>query len=340
MPAARIAIQRRSALTLLLGSLMALPGGGGASAQGAPDAAANYPSRNITLVVPGAPGGPPDALARIVAAELGKALGRTVVVENRPGGSTGLASQTVARAVPDGYTLMTIDISHAVTPHIATNMGVDLLTDFRMIGQTAKSVFTLIASPALGTPTVTDFIRLAREKPDVVKVGHTGIGTTPHLAALVFMKSTGIDPMLIPYRGVHDAVGNMLGGHISAVFSAATTAIGLAPGGQVALLGVTGDTRMAKLPTVPTFAESGIAMPGLENGSWYGLAAPARTPDAIVRKINAAWQKMAQDERLRAHLAASGLELTGGSPEAFQTFFTAQYKYWGETLRAAGVARP
>jgi tripartite-type tricarboxylate transporter receptor subunit TctC len=168
-------------------------------------------------------------------------------------------------------------------------------------------------------------------------MGHTGIGTTPHLAAIVFMKATGIDPLLVPYRGVHDAVSNVLAGHISAVFSAASTAISLAPGGQVNVLGVTGDKRMSKLPAVPTFAENGIAMTGFENGSWYGVAAPGKTPDAIVAKINAALQTMAQDEQLRERLAATGLELSSGSPAAFKAFVTEQHRYWGETLRVAGV---
>jgi tripartite-type tricarboxylate transporter receptor subunit TctC len=151
------------------------------------------------------------------------------------------------------------------------------------------------------------------------------------------MKATGIKPMLVPYRAVNDAVSNVISGDISAVFSAASTAIGMASSGKVAVLGITGDKRLPELPSVPTFAENGITMTGFENGSWYGIAAPAKTPDGIVAKINAALNKMAQNEQLKAKLAASGLALSAGSTEAFKTFVTSQYNYWGETLRAAGV---
>jgi tripartite-type tricarboxylate transporter receptor subunit TctC len=299
--------------------------------------AASFPSRNITLIVPFAAGGPPDAVARVVAAEMGKTLGKPVIVENRPGASTSLAATTVARAPPDGHTLMAVDISFAVTPHIASNLGVDPLKDFKVVGQSAKSVFALIVSQSLSTPTVADFVRLAKDKPDTVKIGHTGVGTTPHLAAVTFMQATGTDPMLVPYRALADATTNVAGGHISAVFSAASTAISLAKEGRVQVLGVTGNKRASILPDVPTFAENGIRMTGFEDGSWYGIVAPAGTPDDIVAKLNDALNQAADDKGAREKLAAAGLELAGSTPQAFRDFIAAQHAYWGATLRAAGV---
>jgi tripartite-type tricarboxylate transporter receptor subunit TctC len=299
--------------------------------------AASFPSRNVTLIVPFAAGGPPDAVARVVAAEMGKTLGKPVIVENRPGASTSLAATAVAHAAPDGHTLMAVDISFAVTPHIASNLGVDPLKDFKAVGQSAKSIFTLMASQSLSAQTVAEFVKLAKDRPDTVKIGHTGIGTTPHLAAITFMRATSTEPMLVPYRALADATTNVAGGHISAVFSAASTAIGLAKDGKVNVLGVTGNRRASILPDVPTFAENGIRMTGFEDGSWYGIVAPAGTPDDILAKLNDALNQAVADKGAKERLAAAGLELTGGTPQAFQDFITAQHAYWGETLRAAGV---
>jgi tripartite-type tricarboxylate transporter receptor subunit TctC len=297
----------------------------------------SFPSRNITLVVPFAAGGPPDAIARVVAAGLGKSLGKPVIVENKPGASTSIASTYVARSAPDGHTLMAVDISFAVTPYIVANLGVDPLKDFRPVGLSAKSVFTLIASPSLPTPTVADFVKLTKEKGEDVKIGHTGIGTTPHLAAVTFMRATGTAPLLVPYRAVAEATTNVLAGHISAVFSAASTAVGLAKERKAHVLGVTGGKRMSAMPDVPTFAENGIQMKGFEDGSWYGIVAPAGTPDAIVAKLNAALNEAVHDAEAKEKLAAAGIELTSGNPQTFRDFIASQHAYWGETLRAAGV---
>jgi len=307
-----------------------------ASTANAQETAAQFPSRDITIIVPFGAGGPPDSVARVIAAGLSKNLGRPVVVENRPGASSGLASRAVARAEPNGYTLLAVDISFAVAPHIASNLGVDTFKDFRPIGLSAKSVFTLIAAPSLGTPTVAEFVKLAKAKGQEIQIGHTGIGTTPHLAAMTFIKSAGIDPLLVPYKAIAEATNNVVAGHISATFSAASTAIGLGSG-KANVLGVTGSKRLAALPDVPTFEESGVKMTGFENGSWYGLMAPAGTPDAIVGKLNAALKATVEDKAVADKLMASGLELSSSTPEEFGSFTKAQYTYWGETLRAAGI---
>jgi tripartite-type tricarboxylate transporter receptor subunit TctC len=307
-----------------------------ASAAQAQETAAQFPSRDITIIVPFGAGGPPDSIARVIAAGLSKNLGRPVIVENRPGASSGLASKAVARAEPNGYTLLAIDISFAVAPHIASNLGVDTSKDFRPIGLSAKSVFTLLASPSLGTPTVADFVKLAKAKGQDIQIGHTGIGTTPYLAAVTFVKATGIDPLLVPYKAIAEATNNVVAGHISATFSAASTAIGLGSG-KANVLGVTGSKRLPALPDIPTFEESGIKMTGFENGSWYGLMAPAATPDAIVAKLNAALVATVQDKAVADKLMASGLELSSSTPEEFGSFTKAQNAYWGEALRAAGI---
>jgi tripartite-type tricarboxylate transporter receptor subunit TctC len=299
--------------------------------------AAQFPSRNITLIVPFGAGGPPDSIARVVAAGLSENLGKPVIVENRPGASTGIAANAVARAAPDGHTLMAVDISFAVTPHIASNLGVDPFKDFKPVGLSAKSVFTLLASPALHAPTLADFLKLAKAKGEDIKIGHTGVGTTPHLAAVTFIKAAGIAPLLVPYRTVGEATNDVIAGHISAVFSAASTAIGLAGQNKINILGVTGTKRLDALPNTPTFQENGIKMVGFEGGSWYGIVAPAGTPDPIIAKLNAALVKTVQNENMKRKLMAAGIELSSSTPEEFGTFIHTQYTYWGETLRAAGI---
>ena len=307
------------------------------SAASAQETAAQFPSRDITLIVPFGAGGPPDVIARVVAAGLSQNLGKPVIVENRPGANTALAEKAVARAAPDGYTLMAIDISFTVTPHIASNLGVDPFKDFRPVGLSAKSVFTLVAAPTLGTRTIADFLTLAKQKGQEIKIGHTGVGTTPHLAAMTFIKATGINPLLVPYRTVTEATTNVLAGEISAVFSAASTAVGLANDQRASVLGVTGSQRLKSLPSIPTFEEAGIKMTGFEDGSWYGVAAPAATPDAIVAKLNAALRATVENQATRDRLAALGVALSGDTPEEFGAFLKSQYGYWGDTLRAAGI---
>jgi len=326
---------KRATFLARLVCLVALIGPMDIQATNAQESAAQFPSRDITIVVPFGAGGPPDSIARVVAAGLSQHLGKPVIVENRAGGSTALASRTVARSQPDGYTLMAVDISFAVAPHVVSNLGTDPFKNFKPIGLSAKSEFTLLASRQLGVSNLAEFLKLAKAKGNKLEVGHTGIGTTPYLAAVSFIRSTGINPLLVPYRTVGEATNNVIGGHIDAVFSAASTAIGI--GSQAKVLGVTGPKRLAALPDVPTFQESGVKVTGFENGSWYGLVAPVGTPDAIIAKLNSVLLATVADKALAAKLMASGIILSGSTPAEFGDLIKAQYDYWGTTLRQEGI---
>jgi tripartite-type tricarboxylate transporter receptor subunit TctC len=299
--------------------------------------AEQFPAHYMTLVVPFGAGGPPDVIARIVAAKLGDVLGKPVIVDNRPGASSSLAATDVARSPADGYTLLLADMSFVVAPHLFTNMRANPLTDFAPVGLSAKSQFALMVSPNLDTPTVADFIKLAKAKGEGVTIGHSGIGTTPHLAAITFTKAAGINPLLISYRAITQAADDVLAGQISGYFSAAAQGIGLAKSGKVRVLGVTGAARLRELPDVPTFSESGITMKGFEDGSWYGIVAPAKTPEDVVTKLNTALTSLADAKETKDALAAIGAQLNVGTPEEFATFIKSQYAYWGETLQTAGV---
>jgi tripartite-type tricarboxylate transporter receptor subunit TctC len=316
----------------LSAAAFAVLSGGRARAEGEP-----FPSHYISVIVPFGAGGPPDVIARIIAAKLSEVLGKPVVVDNRPGASSSLAATDVARSPADGYTLLLADMSFVVAPHLFANMRVNPLTDFAPVGQSAKSQFALMVSPNLGTPTLAEFIKLAKAKGEGVTIGHAGIGTTPHLAAITFTKAAGISPLLISYRAITQAADDVLAGQISGYFSAAAQGIGLAKSGKVEVLGVTGETRLNEMPDVPTFKENGIVMTGFENGSWYGLVAPAKTPPDVLAKLNAALKSLAEVKETKDALAKIGAQLSVGTPDEFATFLKAQYAYWGDTLQAAGV---
>ena len=290
----------------------------------------------MKIVVPFGPGGPPDVIARIIARGLEKELKQPVIVENMPGGSTAIAARAVARAEPDGCTLLAVDISFTVASHVTPNYGLDPQKDFTAVGMTARSPFSFIVSNSVSAQNLRAFIQIAKAKPNELTIGHSGVGTTPHLAALSFIDAASIDVRLVPYRQIRDATTNVIGGLISGVFSAANTAIGVKSSDRVRILAITGDRRLPQLPDVPTFAESGIDMRGFENGSWFGLAAPAKTPENIIARINEALVKAAQDKDGQDKLAASGTTLSVNGPKEFGTLIANQSRFWLERLKAVG----
>jgi putative tricarboxylic transport membrane protein len=296
-----------------------------------------FPTRQILVIVPFAAGGPTDIVARFVASKLADYLGKPVIVENRPGGSTSIAATAVARAIPDGYALLAVDISVVVAPHLSSNFESSILRDFRSVGETVRSQLLLIVSPALSTPNIADFIKLAKAKPGNIAIGHPGIGTTPHVAAITFMKAANVNPLLVSYRGQAAATADLLSGQISALFTAVPLGTSLAKSGKVLVLGVTGKSRISALPDVPTFEESGIRMTGFENGSWYGIVAPAKTPDDVVAKLNTALNKIAADKEAKEKLIALGLEPSLSTPQEFQALLQDQYYNWGKILSSAGL---
>jgi tripartite-type tricarboxylate transporter receptor subunit TctC len=259
------------------------------------------------------PGGTPDVLARIIASGLERRLGKPVIIENVPGASGALAARSTARSAADGYTLQFTEMSFVVARHVTANFGVNPLKDFTPIGWTAVSPFSLIASASIPASNVVDFIALAKAKPDEVLIGHSGIGTTPHLGAVSFSKAAGIEPRFISYRGIVTAMNNAMSGIISGLFSAGAAAVSASGNGKLRVLAVTGEKRMPQLPDIPTFSESGITMRGFEIGAWFGLVAPAGTPAEIVQKINAALNDMTNDQDAKPRFTAVGAEQVGVS---------------------------
>lgn len=298
---------------------------------------ASYPSYPIRLIVAFPAGGGPDPLARIVAESLARRLGKPVIVENLPGGRGSIAAHTVARAPADGYTLQFVDMSFVVAPHTTDNYGIKPLEDFQGVGFVASSPFSLIVSSTLPVSNVAEFVKLARQNPDQILIGHTGVGTTPYLGAVALAKGAGISPRLIPYRGIGDAMTNAMNGTISGFLSAGSSAINASTNGMLKVLAVTGETRMRQLPNVPTFSENGIDLRGFEAGAWFGVVTPAGTPPAIIEKINAALQALDDDVDAKTKVSSVGARLKVGSTKEFQDFLRTQDALWGKMLIDFGI---
>jgi tripartite-type tricarboxylate transporter receptor subunit TctC len=303
----------------------------------AQEPASAYPSRNITLLIPYPPGGPPDVIARLLGPLVGDTLGKPIVIENRPGASTTIAAAAVARAAPDGYTLLASDIAQTVVPNTMANPGFDPAKDLKPVVATTSSVFTVVIDPKLPVKTLGDLAAYAKSRPDAIKAGHSGIGTPPYLYVLSVMNAIDARMLLVPYRGIALAAADVVGGHIQLICSAPSTTVNLALDGKVRMLGVSGDRRLAQMPEVPTFKELGLKLRGFEQDTWFGISAPAGTPDAIVDKLNAAVNKALQDKDVITKLAKVDIRTVGGTPVQFAKLWHEQIATWRDVLKAAGV---
>ena len=296
-----------------------------------------YPSRNIMWIIPYPPGGPPDVVARVLGPVLGEILGKPLVVENRPGASTSIGATAVARAAPDGYTILASDIAQTVAPVIMKAPSFDIVKDFKHVGLTARSVFTIIIDPKLPIQTIEDLVAYTKKNPGAIKIGHSGVGTPPHLGCLSLMQTTGADMLLVPYRGVALAVQDVIAGHIQLVCTAPSTTVALTLDGKVRMLAVSGDQRLTALPQVPTLRDRNIHIKGFDKDNWFGISVPAATPDAIVAKLNAAIGKAVQNKDAIDRLAKVDIKLLSSTPKEFTDLVAQQVAAWREVLTSAGV---
>ena len=298
--------------------------------------AQEFPSRTITLVVAFPPGGPPDIVARVVGGAMADVLGKPVVIENRPGASASIAGAAVARAEPDGHTMLSADLSFIVSPFVVPTISYDPLKDFKPVVLMARTGMTMVIDPNLPINTPADLVAAARKDPSSIKAAHTGIGTPPHLGLMSFLKATQSEVLQVPYKGAAIAIQDIVAGHITLLCTGPSTSIELTKAGKVRMLGVTGSKRLAELPNVPTFGESQIDMGGMKDGQYFGLAVPAATPDAVVAKINAAANKALADPNVKSQLAKGAFDAAGGTAEEFGTMLRSQSFYWKAAM--AGVS--
>jgi tripartite-type tricarboxylate transporter receptor subunit TctC len=297
-----------------------------------PAAAQSYPAKPITLVVPFPAGGGNDALARLVAERMSKTLGQQVVVENRGGAGGTVATRAIAKSPPDGYTiLLTYTGTLAINPTLYPNPGYDPRKDFAPIGSIGTLTSVLVTHPSLPVRTTAELIAFGKANPGKINYAFVP-GTVGHIATEMFARSAGISLTNIPYKGNGNAIGDLLGGHVSMMFLSILPVIGNIQGGKLNALAVASPTRSALVPDVPTIAESGI--PGFSAVITYGLAAPAGTPRAIVERLNKELRAALDDETLRARLVSEGGQVLPGTPEEYASAIDQEEKKWGPLVRS------
>ncbi len=298
--------------------------------------AQDYPSRPITLVVPYAAGGGNDVMARIVGEKMSKTLGQQVVIDNRPGAGGALATRQVAKAAPDGYTLVIGGTgSLAVNPTLLPNVGYDVRKDFAPIGMIGSSDMIVLIHPAIQAKSVPELIALAKKDPGKLTYASAGVGSGIHLGAELFAHMAGVKLIHVPYKGTGPALTDLLGGHVAIYFSSLPPAIGLIKDNKVRALAVTGLKRTTIFPDVPTVAET---LPGYESALRYGILAPAGTPRPIVDKLNAALRQALADPDTIARMARDGTDAVPGSPEQYAADIDREERKWSEVVKRAGLA--
>jgi tripartite-type tricarboxylate transporter receptor subunit TctC len=296
--------------------------------------AQDYPSRPIMLVVPYPPAGGNDVIARFVAHKLSAALGREVIVENHGGAGGTIATRQVARAAPDGYTLLVATSSLAINPSIYPDVGYDPRKDFAPVGLMATSQNVLLVNPAVAARSVAELIARAKTRPRLT-FASTGGGNSVQLAAQLFAEMAQVTLTQVPYKGNGPALTDLLGGHVDIMFSPLPAAVGLVRDGQVRALAVTGHARSALFADLPTVAEAGL--PGYDCELHYGIVAPAGVPRPIVDKLNAALRSVLAEPDVAEHFTAFGAEVSSSTPDAYAADIAAEEAKWSPILRKTGV---
>jgi tripartite-type tricarboxylate transporter receptor subunit TctC len=307
----------------------------GAAVTCAPASAQNYPAKPITLVVPFPAGGGNDALARLVAEKMSRSLGQQVVVENRGGAGGTIATRAVAKTASDGYTiLLSYTGTLAINPSLYPNAGYDPRKDFAPIGLIGSLPSVLVVHPSLPVHSVAELIAYAKANPGKVNYAFVP-GTVGHIGTELFAKTAGIELTKIPYKGNGDALGNLIGGHVSMMVLSIVPIIGNVRAGTLRALAVTSGERSALLPDVPPIAESGL--PGFSAVIRYGLAAPPGTPRPIVDRLNKELRAALAADDLRAKLAADGAVAEPGSPEDYAAAIDADEKKWAPIVKSLNL---
>ncbi|HET7835189.1 MAG TPA: tripartite tricarboxylate transporter substrate binding protein [Variovorax sp.] len=322
-------IVRRKALAAALALFGIAGAGGSASAQEA------YPSRPIRVVVPYTPGGVSDAVTRLVMQKLADRLKATVVVDNQGGANGQIGSAAVARAAPDGYTLLVVVAAHAINPSLYPRMSYSPLQDLRGVSEFGAIPLLMVSSAQLPPTDLKGFVAWAKANPQRATFASSGAGSGAHLVAEQFAQTAGVPMTHVPYKGVAPALPDLFAGQVSVIFDSVQTMMPHIKAGKLRGLAMTSAKRWPAAPDVPTMAEAGY--PGMTGGSWIGLLAPARTPNEIVHKLSAELQQVLQLPEIRDKLIDYGIDPVGGTPEQFDAFIRSEAARWAEVVKKADI---
>ena len=296
----------------------------------------DYPNRTVRIIVPFAPGGSTDVVARILADKLGAEFNQSFVVENRGGAGGNIGADVVAKAAPDGYTLLmgTTGVL-AINKYLYKEMPFDPERDLAPVSYTSLITNILVVNPQVPVKTVNELIALARAKPGALTFASSGAGSSTHLSAELFKSMAGVDILHVPYKGSSQALTDVIGGQVTMLFDNAPSSIPMVEQGKLRAIAVTSTKRLPNLPDVPTIDEAGVK--GYESLSWSGIVAPAATPRRVIEKLNAAIEKVLRDPEVKQRFASLGVEPVGGPPEAFSRHIRAESEKWARVVKTANI---
>jgi tripartite-type tricarboxylate transporter receptor subunit TctC len=305
---------------------------------GSPAAQAqDYPTRQVRIIVPFGAGGPADVYARVLAENVGRDLGQSFVVENRPGAGAVIGTNDVAKSKPDGYTLLMMSNTHATNETLITNKPYELMRDFTPVAAVNFSDLVMVVHPSVKVKTLQEFIALAQSKPNGMNYASSGPGTPYHMAGELFKAMSKTQIVHVPYKSSGGARNDALAGHVQMMFDAVTVMTENIKAGKVVALATSGATRTNVLPDVPTVAEAGV--PGYAAAIWLGIMAPKGTPDAIVQKLNASINKVQNSESIKAAWAKQGAVPYSMTTAQFEEFLNVEIKKWGEVVKVSGLLK-
>jgi tripartite-type tricarboxylate transporter receptor subunit TctC len=312
---------------LLLGSLLAATMGAGFGQ--------TYPNKPVRLIVPFAPGGFTDVVARILGQKLSARLGQQFVIENKPGAGSIIGTDFVAKAAPDGYTLVMVSTTHVISPWIYKNVPYDPIKSFTVISKLVDSPYVLLVNPKVPAQNVKEFIALAKAAPNTIRYASSGNGSSQHLMGGLFVALTGAKLQHVPYKGSGGAATDLVAGIVESSFAGVPNALSQVPQGRLRALAVTTAKRIPQLPDVPTMEEAGV--PGYEASVWLALLAPAGTPREVVMKLNTEISKVMNAPETRKALYDAGVEVSPSSPEAMSEYMVQELARWGKVVKERGI---
>ena len=320
---------RLTHLRIMAAALLALAAGASMAQASA------YPSRPVKLIVPFAPGGFTDVVARILGQRLSASMGQQFVIENKAGAGSTIGTEFVAKSAPDGYTLVMVSTTHVISPWIYKNMPYDPLKGFVAVSKLVDSPYVLLINPKLPARNVQEFIALAKAAPDTIRYASSGNGSAQHLMGGLFASMTGTRLQHVPYRGSAGAATDLIAGVVESSFAGVPNALAQVPQGRLRALAVTTAKRIPQLPDVPTLQEAGV--PGYEASVWLALLAPAGTPRDVVMKLNTEIARLMATAETRKAMFDAGVEVSLSTPEGLADYMAQEIERWGKVVKDAGI---